>query len=171
MNWDSKLRPDSESEFFSDHRLERPMIPGTVARGHLQADATLSTGRVGDELTTVSPVSVTIALMQRGQQRYDIYCATCHGRLGDGDGMIVRRGFSRPKSFHDDTLLTAPVGHIFDSMTRGFGRMASYSTQLSVHDRWAIAVYVKALQFSQHAGVDDVSGPEREKLASDGPRR
>jgi mono/diheme cytochrome c family protein len=111
---------------------------------------------------------VTAALLQRGRERYDIYCSPCHDRVGTGDGMIVRRGFRKPASFHIDRLRDAPPGHFFDAMTNGFGAMADYRAELSPRDRWAIAAYIRALQLSQRATLDDVPREELERLMKAG---
>ena len=102
--------------------------------------------------------------MARGHERYDIFCSPCHGRTGSGDGMVVRRGYRPPPSLHDDRLRSSPVGHFFDVMTNGFGAMPDYAAQITAEDRWAIIAYVRALQLSEHATVDDVPAPERARL-------
>jgi mono/diheme cytochrome c family protein len=102
--------------------------------------------------------------MARGRERFDIFCAPCHGRTGAGDGMVVRRGYRRPPSYHDDRLRSAPVGHFFDVMTNGFGAMPDYASQIKAEDRWAIVAYIRALQLSEHATVADVPAREREAL-------
>jgi len=112
----------------------------------------------------VFPFPVTAEVMARGRERFDIFCSACHGLAGQGDGMIVRRGFRRPTSFHDDRLRQVPPGYVYDVITNGFGAMPDYATQIPVEDRWAIVAYVKALQRSQHATIDDVPGGERARL-------
>jgi mono/diheme cytochrome c family protein len=107
---------------------------------------------------------VTPAVLQRGRDRFDVFCTPCHGRTGEGNGMIVQRGFRPPPSYHEDRLRNAPVGYFFDVMTRGFGAMQDYSAQLAVDDRWAVAAYIRALQLSQHATVEDVPADRREEL-------
>ncbi len=163
MRYQPKYKPLQESEFFSDGRASRPLPEGVVARGHLRDDVMLFTGYDGTTLTQILPVAVDRALLERGQDRYNIFCAPCHGRLGNGDGMIVRRGMVRPPSFHEDRLLTAPIGHFYDVMTNGFGRMFSYN-HITVADRWAIAAYIRVLQRSQNATLDDVPADEQQKL-------
>ncbi len=159
-----KVRPLGPSRFFDDGRGARLPVEGTVARGHLQADTLFYTGMDHGEEAAVFPYPVTRAMLERGHQRYDIYCAVCHDRVGTGNGMIVRRGFPRPPSFHTEGLRRAPVGHYFDVITRGIGRMYSYEDRVSVSDRWAIIAYIRALQLSQHTTLADVPEKERAKL-------
>lgn len=158
-----KVLPLQESDFFPDGRSSRMPAPGTVARGHLEADPLLYTGKVNGKDATVFPFPVTRAWLERGRERFDIYCSVCHDRVGTGHGMVVRRGFPHPPSFHSDDLRKAPVGHFFDVMTNGFGRMYPYADRVSAEDRWAIAAYVRALQRSQHISLRDL--PEEEKVA------
>jgi hypothetical protein len=130
-------------------------VAGTVPRGELRDDDELFTGKRNGELTDRMPVEVTKELLERGMDRYNIYCSPCHGFTGDGNGMIVQRGLSRPPSFHIDRLTTAPVGHFYDVISNGWGRMYAYK-HIHVRDRWAIVAYVKALQYSQSATIEDV---------------
>jgi mono/diheme cytochrome c family protein len=160
-------RPLRENDFFADKRSARPMIAGTVARGHLDADTYFYTGKVGNNDGDYMPFPVTPEVMARGQQRFNIYCSPCHSELGDGNGMIVQRGYKRPPSYHIDRLRRAPIGYFFDVMTNGFGAMPDYSQQVSPEDRWAIAAYIRALQLSQHATEADV--PSGEQIASTPP--
>ncbi|MDQ3219143.1 MAG: cytochrome c [Acidobacteriota bacterium] len=162
-----------KSEFFSDNRASRNIPEGTVARGHLKENKALHTGKIDNPNanlqvetatdatgnTLVSsfpndidefPVPVTMELVNRGQDRYNIYCIVCHGPVGNGDGMIVRRGFPQPPTYHDDRLRNAPVGHFFDVMTNGWGKMNSYADKLSAADRWAVVAYIRTLQISQN---------------------
>jgi mono/diheme cytochrome c family protein len=159
-----KYIPLRQSAFFGDERSARPLVPGTVARGHLHDDALLETGKIGKDDATVFPFRVDARVLARGRERYDIYCSPCHGRTGVGDGMIVRRGFRRPPSYHDDRLRDAPVGHFVDVMTNGFGAMPDYRQQIDARDRWAIAAYIRALQLSEHAAIADVPASERGRL-------
>ena len=149
-------RPLVESDFYTDHRSERPILAGTVARGHLDADTYFYTGKIGNNDGDYLPFPVTAGVMARGQQRFNIYCSPCHSEAGDGNGMIVQRGFKRPPSYHIERLRKAPIGYFFDVMTNGFGAMPDYSQQVSPADRWAIAAYIRALQLSQHATEADV---------------
>ncbi len=160
-------RPLRESDFYADRRSERPIIAGTVARGHLDADTYFYTGKVGSNDGDYMPFPVTAEVMARGQQRFNIYCAPCHGELGDGNGMVVQRGFKRPPSYHIERLRKAPIGYFFDVMTNGFGAMPDYAEQVPAADRWAIAAYIRALQLSQHATEADV--PPGEQVASTPP--
>lgn len=163
MRYQPKYKALQESELFADGRAARPLPDGVVARGFLRDDPVLFTGMDGTTLTQLLPVSLDKHLLERGQERFNIYCSPCHGRLGNGDGMIVRRGMVRPPSFHEDRLLSAPIGHFYDVMTNGFGRMFSYN-HIPVADRWAIAAYIRVLQRSQNARLDDVPEPVRQKL-------
>ncbi len=162
-----KILPLRESDFYADKRSERPLIDGTVARGELREDAYLYTGKIGNNDGDYMPFPVTAEVMARGQQRYNIYCAPCHGELGDGNGMIVQRGYKRPPSYSNDRLRKAPIGYFFDVMTNGFGAMPDYAEQVPPKDRWAIAAYVRALQLSQNANSTDV--PAGAQIASQPP--
>ncbi|HEY7789904.1 MAG TPA: cytochrome c [Vicinamibacterales bacterium] len=159
-----KYLPLRQTEFFSSSRSERPLVRGTVARGQLREDTLLYTGMLDGKAADEFPYPVTEAMVQRGQDRFNIYCSPCHGRTGRGDGMIVRRGFHKPPSYFDARLMNAPVGHFFDVITNGFGAMQDYKAQVPVRDRWAIAAYIRALQLSEHAPLADVPAGERSKL-------
>lgn len=152
------------STFFSDGQSARPVVEGTVAQGQYHEDDPLYRVKVDDQFVTKLPLEVDRALLERGQERFEIYCAACHGRSGDGDGMIVRRGFKRPPSFHSDELRKRPAGHFFDVITHGFGVMPRYAVQIEPRDRWAITAYIRVLQKSQHAELDEVPADERAKL-------
>lgn len=154
----------AKSDFYADHRSARPLVAGTIARGQLRDDDALYTGKLGKDFVTAFPLSVTPEVLARGRERFQIYCTPCHGRLGNGEGMVVQRGFKRPPSFHIDRLREAPPGYLFDVMTNGFGAMADYASQVPVNDRWAIVAYIRALQLSQHASVDDVPEAKRAEL-------
>lgn len=161
-----------ESDFFADKRAMRPYVEGTVARGMLHDNDLLYTGMVGEgELTATLPPEVVVdkALLERGQERFNIYCAPCHSQLGDGNGMVVQRGYKRPASFHDQRLRDQPVGYFYDVITNGFGQMPKYSAQIAPADRWAIVAYIRALQLSQGATLDDVPAAERQALESGAP--
>lgn len=147
-----RFKPLRKSDFYEDGMASRPLVPGTVARGELRSDTYFYTGmmpngQVGNEM----PFPVTQEVLERGRERYNIYCAPCHSRTGDGNGMIVQRGYRRPPSYHTERLRTSPLGHFFDVMTNGFGSMPDYAAQVSPHDRWAIVAYIRALQLSQNA--------------------
>jgi mono/diheme cytochrome c family protein len=164
MHDQPKYIPLRESTFFGDARSARALVAGTVARGQLHEDALLYTGKVNGTDTTIFPYRIDIRVMARGQERFDIYCSPCHGRTGSGDGMVVRRGYRRPPSYHEDRLRNAPVGHFFDVITNGFGAMPDHAAQVNVEDRWAIIAYIRALQLSEHATADDVPAGQREKM-------
>jgi hypothetical protein len=152
------------SVFFADGRSARPALEGTVARGMLREDTHLYQGKVDGKLAETFPFPVTREVLERGRQRFDVFCSPCHGRLGNGQGVVVQRGFKAPTSFHDDRLLAAPPGHYFDVMTNGFGAMQDYSVQIPVADRWGIVAYVRALQLSQNARLSDVPQDQRKSL-------
>lgn len=145
------------SPFFADGAAMRPPVPNTVSREFGALEPAFLTGQGPGGMLTELPVELTVELLQRGQERYDIYCSPCHNYNGDGIGATVRRGFPQPASFvTTDRLLDAPVGYYFSAMTNGFGRMFSYASRVSAADRWAIAAYVKALQLSQNADPADI---------------
>lgn len=168
-----KVKPYQESAFFADGQSSRPVVAGTIARGQLDVDQGYNHGKSGDLLIDKIPARVEVdqALLMRGQERYNIYCSPCHSRSGDGKGMIVQRGFSPPPSFHEPRLLDAPAGHYFNVITNGYGAMYSYASRVPVDDRWAIVAYIRALQLSQHATLDDVPARERTRLEKEGVQR
>jgi hypothetical protein len=160
-----RYEPLEASTFFTDTSSARMPVANTVSRNPLaDSDELLYTGKINGQLANEFPMTVTAAVLQRGQERYDIFCAPCHGRTGQGDGMIVQRGMRQPPSFMEDRLRNAPAGYFFDVMTHGFGAMQDYAAQIPVEDRWAIVAYERALQFSQHAAIDDVPGNRRPDL-------
>jgi len=162
-------RPYQESKFFADGQSSRPLVAGTVARGQLRIDRPLYEGKsTGDLLIDEIPIKVDRTVLARGQQRYNIYCSPCHSQTGDGQGMIVKRGFSPPPSFHLERLRDAPSGHFYNVITNGYGAMYSYASRIPVEDRWAITAYVRALQFSQAARLEDVPAEDRPKLEGQG---
>jgi mono/diheme cytochrome c family protein len=164
MHDQPKFIPLRQATFFADQRSARPPVTGTVARGQLREDALLYTGKVNGADATVFPFAIVERTLRRGQERFDIFCSPCHARTGEGDGMVVRRGYRRPPSFHDDRLRSAPVGHFFDVITNGFGAMPDYAAQINAEDRWAIAAYIRVLQLSAHATLNDVPPDVRGKL-------
>ena len=169
MHDQPKYLPLRPSDFFGDGRSERPLIEGTVARGHLDDDNTFFTGRGPDgKFVNEFPFPVTTAVMERGQNRFNIYCAPCHDRLGNGDGKIVRRGYRHPPSYHIDRLREVPNGYIYDVISSGFGAMPDYSAQIHPADRWAIVAYVRALQLAQNGKIDDVPADKRVDLNQEG---
>ncbi|MFN6964259.1 MAG: c-type cytochrome [Pyrinomonadaceae bacterium] len=181
-----------ESTFFADGRSSRDLPEGTVARGHLKDNKAFYTGKIDDpnpnaQVSTTTdargntlvtsfpnaieqfPVPVTKELIDRGQERYNIYCIVCHGPTGSGDGMIVRRGFPQPPTYHDDRLRNAPVGHFYDVITNGWGKMNSYAAQITPADRWAIVAYIRTLQISQNPNnmsSNTTGGPRPQTTAS-----
>jgi hypothetical protein len=152
------------SAFFEDHRSARPVVPDTVARGFLYADQRFLTGKANGEPVAALPMPLTRELLERGRDRYGIYCTPCHGLTGNGLGIVVQRGYRQPPSFHIDRLREAPVGYFFDVETQGFGQMLDYSAQIPPGDRWAIAAYIRALQVSQRATIADVPTSARPSL-------
>lgn len=162
-----RVEPYEVSEMFPDGQGSRPLVEGTIARGTLSSDTLLTTGKVNGQPADVFPFPVTRAVLERGQEQYNAFCSPCHGRTGLGNGMVVQRGFRPPPSFHEERLRTAPAGHYFDVMTNGFGAMLDYRAQVGVQDRWAIAAYIRALQFSQRAPLDAV--PEERRSELDAP--
>jgi mono/diheme cytochrome c family protein len=150
--------------FFPDARGSRTPPAGTVARGWLRADEALYTGKVDGQLVDAVPFQISHEDMQRGQQRFNIYCSPCHGRLGDGNGMVVQRGLRQAASYHIDRLREERIGYFFDVATNGFGAMQGYAEQVPVRDRWLIAAYIRALQLSQNAKIDDVPADRRGEL-------
>lgn len=165
MHNQPKYRGLRASEFFADGSSARPLVEGTIARGTLQTDESFFTGKNGTTLVSELPFPVTQAVLDRGEERFNIYCAPCHDRTGSGNGMVVQRGYRQPPSYHIDRLRTVEIGHFFDVMTNGFGAMPDYRQQISPRDRWNIAAYIRALQLSQHATAADVPGGDPAKLA------
>lgn len=156
-----KAKPLSESDFFADGRSERPLIENTVARGSLANDEL-----VVPKDSNAFPLPVTAALLERGEQRYKIFCAPCHGLQGDGNGVIAMRGMKRPPSYHIDRMRQSPTGYYYDVITNGFGSMYSYSAQIPPRDRWAIIAYVRALQLSRNARAGELPESLRSRLSS-----
>ena len=178
-----KMKPYRGTSFFGDGTSMRQPIDGTIPRGQLKTDTEYYTGKKAkapgatatpatpapspgtqantfpDDVDTF-PFSVTKEVVDRGHERYDIFCSACHGLTGNGDGMIVRRGFRRAASFNDDRLRKAPVGHFFDAITNGWGAMPSYASQIPVQDRWAIITYIRALQLSQQNTAAASASPQ-----------
>jgi mono/diheme cytochrome c family protein len=164
MSEQPRYNPLAASDFFADGMSARPLVEGTVARGGLRLDERYYEGKAGAKLVAEFPLPVTRELLERGRERFNIFCTPCHGALGYGDGIVVQRGFRAPPSYHIDRLRTAPPGHFFDVVTNGFGAMASYASRVPVRDRWAIIAYIRALQLSQQATLTDVPAAERPKL-------
>lgn len=164
MHLQPKYLPYEPSNFFADGRSERQPVPGTVARGHLRIDELFYTGRENGVESDRFPFPITRADLERGQQRYNIYCTPCHDYTGTGRGMIVQRGFPQPPSYHIPRLQQVPVGHFVQVITNGFGAMYSYASRVEPADRWRIAAYIRVLQLSQNASLQDVPEAERAKL-------
>jgi mono/diheme cytochrome c family protein len=166
-----KLKTQTANPLFADGRAMRLPVPGTVARGDLEENTAYWNGREGDAWVTAFPIPVTDRLMQRGQERYDIYCTPCHGMAGYGDGPVAKRAdalqegtWTPPSSYHTDLVRGRPVGHLFNTITNGIRNMPAYGSQIPVADRWAIVLYVRALQRSQAASVADVPAELRRQL-------
>lgn len=159
-----RYKPLAQSDFFADHRAARPAIDGTVARGHLHIDVARYTGKFQGEDVDQFPIPISRADIERGRDRFNIYCTPCHGRLGDGNGMVVLRGFRQAASYYSDKLMNAPVGHFFDVMTNGFGAMPSYASRVETDDRWRIVAYIRVLQASESAKLSDVPADLRQNL-------
>jgi mono/diheme cytochrome c family protein len=164
MHDQPRYKPLAGTDFFGDGRSARPVVEGTVARGHLRIDSARYTGKTDAKDADEFPFPITKEDLTRGQQRFDIYCSPCHSRIGDGNGMIVRRGFRQAASYHTEKLIKAPIGHFFDVMTNGFGAMPSYASRIEPDDRWRIAAYIRVLQLSQNATVEDVPAEKRAGL-------
>jgi cytochrome c len=164
MHIQPKYEPLDPSSFFADGRSARQPVPGTVARGELRTNEAMYSGKVNGVPVSSFPFPITRQDLERGRERYNIYCSPCHDYPGSGHGMVVQRGFPPPPSYHMDRLRNAPVGHFFDVMTNGYGTMYSYASRVSVKDRWRIAAYIRALQLSEHATLNDVPEKERTKL-------
>lgn len=169
MHDQPRYKPLGAAEFFSDHRAARPQVDGTVARGHLRIDEARYTGKIAGEDIDQFPIPITKADIEWGQTRYNIYCTPCHGRLGDGNGMVVLRGYRQAATYYSDKLMKAPVGHFFDVITNGFGAMPSYASRLEPDDRWRVIAYIRALQLSESAKITDV--PPGQDLPVEPPPR
>src|SRR5947209_7820417 len=156
MQVQPRLNPMAKSDFYPDQRSARSPVEGTVARGDLREDTYFYSGKIGNNPGDYMPFPVNQDVMLRGRERFNIYCAPCHSRLGDGNGTIAQRGFRRPPSFHIERLRKAPLGYFFDVMTHGFGAMPDYASQISARDRWSIVAYIRALQLSQNATKAEV---------------
>jgi hypothetical protein len=157
MHNQPKFIPQRGTDFYADGRSARPQVENTVARGQLHEDAYFYTGMQDGKEGNVMPFPVTMQVLQRGQERFNIYCTPCHSRVGNGAGMIVQRGYRPAGNFHTQRLLTAPLGHFFYVMTNGYGAMPDYAAQVAPQDRWAIVAYIKALQLSQNAKQSDAA--------------
>lgn len=155
MSNGARLKPYEQHPFFEDGQSSRPALPGTVPFSE-KAPSKLELAEFSSHDVNELPVPLNAALLQRGREQFNIFCAVCHGRDGYGDGIIVRRGFTEPPSFHTDNVRARPLGHYYDVISNGYGAMYSYADRLEPSDRWAVAAYIRALQYSQHAPLDAV---------------
>ena len=167
MHDQPRFKPLARSDFYPDMRSARSPVEGTVARGQWHENSYFYTGKVGNQPGDAIPFPVTQEVLARGQERFNIFCAPCHSRTGDGKGMIVQRGFQPPPSYHTDRLRKAPLGYFYGVVTNGFGAMPEYASQIPPRDRWDIVAYIRALQLSQNASTTDV--PEGQKVPSQPP--
>lgn len=166
MSHQDNVRAFEASAHFADGSSARLPPPHTIARDEPAPSDPVVTGRKDGALLTELPVPLTLALLERGRQRFDIFCATCHGEDGYGQGIVVRRGFPSPPSYQEQWLLNAPVGHFYEVITHGIGRMYPLADRIEPRDRWAIVAYVRALQWSQHATPADFSAEERQRMSA-----
>ena len=162
----ARFEEDEPAPFFADATSSRPLIEGTVSRSRGEIDEVFFTGQDENGLATELPLEVTEAVLQRGQERYNIYCSPCHNYSGNGEGMIVQKGFVQPASFHEPRLQSSPVGYFFQVITNGFGRMYPYGSRVPPEDRWAIAAYIRSLQLSQNAPVAELPADMRGQVVA-----
>jgi len=147
----------------------QPLVEGTVARGHLNDDVLLHTGKVDGKPADLFPFAIARTDLDRGEQRFNIYCAPCHGKTGDGNGMVVQRGYRQAASMHIDRLRTVQAGYIFDVITNGYGAMKDYKGQIPVEDRWRIVAYIRALQMTRTASPADIPAAEMQRMNAPPP--
>ncbi|MEN6626688.1 MAG: cytochrome c [Candidatus Sumerlaeia bacterium] len=159
------FRPFQQTDFFPDRTSARMPVEGALARGELVTDEAFTTGKAGGRPVQRMPMTPTRDMLERGRARFGIYCAPCHGLTGEGNGMIVQRGFGPPPPYHIGRLRAAPVGHLFDVIANGYGTMYGYASRVPTADRWAIVAYIRALQLSRHARLEDLPPGERDALA------
>ena len=157
-----------KSDFFADGRVSREPVPGTVARGFLKDDDHLNGGSMNGTFATSYPFPMTRADLERGRERYNIYCTPCHAPSGNGNGMIVQRGYMRPPSFHTELMKRKPIGHYYQAIAKGFGSMPSYAAQVRVEDRWRIVAYIQALQLSQQVPLGSLPADAQQQLMKEG---
>jgi mono/diheme cytochrome c family protein len=167
---ESRIKPMEESPIAGEGSSARLPAPGAIARGQLPDDDPIRTGRSGGKPVTVSPVPITRKLLERGQERFNVYCSPCHSRVGNGEGMIVKRGFPPPPDYAIRRLRDAPIGHFFDVMTNGYGVMYSYADRVQPTDRWAIAAYIRVLQNARHEVPVEKGQSLRERARENGIR-
>jgi len=165
MHIQPKYLPYEGTDFFADGRTERQPVPDTVARGQLRLDELFYSGKLNGVEADLFPFPITRADLERGRERFNVYCTPCHDYSGSGEGMIVQRGFPQPPSYHIARLRAAPAGHFYGVITNGFGAMYSYAARIEPADRWRIAAYIRVLQFSQNATIEDVPAEQRGKLS------
>ena len=168
MGHQPHVRPLAPSSVFADRQSARPLVPGTVVSGYTRTNHRLDPVPPFDPNSDSLPFTLNRDILQRGRERFNIYCSECHGLTGDGNGIVVQRGFSRPPSYYDPRLRQAPLGHFYDVMTNGYGAMASYASQVEPQDRWAIAAYVRTLQASRNGTIADVPPDKRSELQPGG---
>jgi len=166
MHDQPRFEPLEYNAFFQDGRASRPTLEGTVARGHLRIDEHLYQRTENGELVNTFPFPITEKILQRGRQRYDIFCTPCHDQSGTGHGMIVERGFRPPPSFHIERLQQSPVGHFYDVITNGLGAMYDYKERIKPEDRWAIVAYIRVLQLSRSLTIDELPEDLRNNVSS-----
>ena len=159
-----KYEPLEASAFFADGMSFRSQVDGTVAQGQLRLDEHFYQGKIQGQLAETLPMAVDRQLLERGRERFNIFCSPCHDKTGSGNGMIVQRGLKQPPSYHQERLREVPVGHFFDVMTNGFGVMYSYASRIPVADRWAIVAYIKVLQLSQNLEFDQLPAEDQRQL-------
>jgi len=167
MHNQPKFVPQRGTDFYADGRSSRPQVENTVARTQLHEDAYFYTGMQNGKEGDALPFPATMQVLEKGQERYNVYCTPCHSRVGNGAGMIVSRGYHPAGNFHTARLVAAPLGHFFNVITNGYGAMPEYAAQVSVEDRWAIAAYIRALQLSQNAKQTDVASGEHVQPLTD----
>jgi mono/diheme cytochrome c family protein len=168
MHDQPKFKPLRANDFYPDGRASRPLVEGTVARGQLANDELFYTGKINGQEADQFPYPVTQPMIERGRERFNIYCSPCHSRIGDGNGMIVQRGFKKPPDYTEDRLMKIPVGHFVNVMTNGYGSMSEYKSQISISDRWAVAAYIRALQLARKGSASDV--PAGTQIANGPPK-
>ncbi|MDW8104774.1 MAG: cytochrome c, partial [Armatimonadota bacterium] len=162
-----KLKAQSENRFFVDGKTDRTPVANTVAVGHLRAEQAFYTGKEGGKHVSQIPVPVTMELLKRGQVQYNAFCSPCHGKSGDGQGMIAQRGLAlrrQPASFHTDRLRGMPIGYFYDVITNGFGVMYGYASRIEPEDRWAVAAYVRVLQKSYYMKMNELTPEDIQRL-------
>ncbi len=164
MYQQKKFNTFKVNPFFSDSLSERPLVTGTVVHTDQPRDELLNEGTINGVMVDEFPFPVTADVLNRGRERFAIFCSPCHGLTGDGDGMIVQRGFPRPPSYYTDSVRSLAVGFYFNVMTHGFGRMYSYAERVPIRDRWSIAAYIRALQMSRSVSVGQIPPDQQKKL-------